>query len=117
MNTALKPSTSPTAIAVKFIGLAIATMALVLLVFLIYTVATTTIPFDNDEANHAVDGWQVYWALVHLNPADLYRAIVSQSFYPPIHSVFVALSYVLGEPGIAASRMPTGKGPPPILWP
>ena len=107
MNTALKPSTSPTAIAVKFISLAIATMALVLLVFLIYTVATTTIPFDNDEANHAVDGWQVYWALVHLNPADLYEAIVSQSFYPPVHSVFVALSYLLGEPGIAASRMPT----------
>ncbi|MBE9039532.1 hypothetical protein IQ235_01815 [Oscillatoriales cyanobacterium LEGE 11467] len=100
-------STSPTRIAVTFVSLAIATMALVLLVFLVYTVATTSIPFDNDEANHAVDGWQVYRAIVHLNLPDLYRAIVSRSFYPPIHSVFVAMSYGLGEPGIATSRMPT----------
>ncbi|MDY6937193.1 MAG: hypothetical protein SWY16_05950 [Cyanobacteriota bacterium] len=92
---------------VKFTSMAIATAGFVLLVFLLYTVATTTIPFDNDEANHAVDGWQVYWALVHLNPSDLYRAIVNQSFYPPVHSIFVAISYLLAGPGIAASRMPS----------
>jgi hypothetical protein len=74
---------------------------------LVRTVTTAAIPFDTDEANHAVDGWEVYHALAAGSPADLSRAVVRQGFYPPVHSFFVATAYAVAGPGLATSRLPT----------
>ena len=41
------------------------------LYFLASAVAASTISFDADEANHALDGWQVYHALIE-NQAGFY---------------------------------------------
>ncbi|RIK40348.1 MAG: hypothetical protein DCC55_15235 [Chloroflexi bacterium] len=93
--------------------LAAVTVALVmlgfaaLLVTLIRTALTSVIPFDMDEANHATDGWEVYHAFTSRSPRDLYRSVVEQSFYPPVHSFFVAAGYALGGPTLASSRLPT----------
>jgi 4-amino-4-deoxy-L-arabinose transferase-like glycosyltransferase len=93
--------------------LAAVTVALVgfdfalLLTKVVRTVMTTRIPFDVDEANHATDGWEVYQALISQGPQELYHALVEQSFYPPVHSFFVAAGYALGGPTLAASRLPT----------
>jgi hypothetical protein len=78
-----------------------------LLVVVVRTVTATTIPFDVDEANHAVNGWELYHAFASRAPQAIYRAIVDQGFYPPVHSFFVATSYALVGPSLAASRMPT----------
>lgn len=93
--------------AVSVAILLVAVSAVALLGALVTTVASSTIPFDNDEANHAVDGWEVYLALSHLSPDELYRAVTNQGFYPPVHSFLIAAGYLVGGPSIAASRMPT----------
>src|SRR5690606_33171385 len=42
------------------------------------------------------------------NPDGLYASIRDQAFYPPLHSLTVAASYILaGEPSLAASRLPS----------
>lgn len=81
--------------------------ALALLILLAATVVSSTIPFDNDEANHAVDGWEVYHALAMGSPAALYRAVTEQGFYPPTHSFIVAGAYLLAGATLPASRLPT----------
>ncbi len=81
--------------------------ALAELYFLAATVAASTIAFDADEANHALDGWQVYHALSDLAPGALLRALTDQSHYPPVHSLFVTAGYLVGGPTLAASRLPT----------
>jgi hypothetical protein len=93
--------------AVIFVTAIAVIAALALLIFLTYTVATTTIPFDNDEAEHAVDGWQVYHSLIRLNFVDLFQTITSQAFYPFFHSFFVAIAYLFDGGSVASSRMPT----------
>lgn len=79
---------------------------LTLLIFLGQVVHSQPIPFDNDEANHALDGWNVYHALQAGSPAAVFDAIRRQSFYPPLHSLMLAVAYHLDEPGLAASRWP-----------
>jgi 4-amino-4-deoxy-L-arabinose transferase-like glycosyltransferase len=81
--------------------------ALALLALLARAVTTSTIPFDTDEANHAVDGWEVYYALAQRAPGELYTAVTGQGFYPPVHSFFVAVAYAVMGPTLAASRLPT----------
>lgn len=87
--------------------LAIAVAAILLIVEITQTVLTTPIPFDIDESNHAIDGWEVYHALINGSLSELYQAIVNQAFYPPIYSLFVAASYLIAGPGLFASRLPT----------
>ncbi|MEQ8537951.1 MAG: alcohol dehydrogenase catalytic domain-containing protein [Coleofasciculus sp. D1-CHI-01] len=60
--------------------------ALTLLIVLTHTVATITIPFDSDEAEHAVDGWQVYHSLIRFNVVDLFQAITSPIFFTAVGS-------------------------------
>lgn len=87
--------------------LAIAIAAILLISEITQTVLTTPIPFDIDESNHALDGWEVYYALTRGSIGGLYQAIVNQAFYPPIYSLFVAASYLIARPGLFASRLPT----------
>jgi 4-amino-4-deoxy-L-arabinose transferase-like glycosyltransferase len=74
---------------------------------LVVTVISSTIPFDNDEANHAVDGWEVYHAFTAWSPRAIYRAVTDQGFYPPVHSFFVAAAYLVAGPSFMSSRLPT----------
>jgi len=94
-------------VAVLSFGILVVLATITLLFVLLSTVMASTIPFDNDEANHALDGWTVYHALISMAPRDLLRAMAEQSFYPPVHSLFVAAGYLLAGPGLAASRLPT----------
>jgi len=87
--------------------LLVSVAAVALLGALVVTVSSSTIPFDSDEANHAVDGWEVYLALTRLSPGQLYRAVTGQGFYPPLHSLLIAAGYLIGGPSIATTRMPT----------
>ena len=48
---------------VLFVCTVVSLAALALLLLLANTVITTPIAFDNDEANHAIDGWEVFVAL------------------------------------------------------
>jgi len=94
-------------VVVTMVSSIIGVAAIILVIILAHTVANTTIPFDNDEANHALDGWEVYHATVNLAPSDMFLAVRNQSFYPPMHSFFVAAAYLLAGPSVASSRMPT----------
>jgi 4-amino-4-deoxy-L-arabinose transferase-like glycosyltransferase len=92
---------------VTVVGAIVGVAAIALVATLIQTVANTTIPFDNDEANHAIDGWEVYHALAKRSLQDLFLAVRNQGFYPPVHSFFIAAAYVVDGPSVASSRMPT----------
>lgn len=94
-------------ITVAIISMLVIVAAAFLLIFLVRTVLASTIPFDTDEANHAVDGWEVYHAIATRSPSDFYRAVTDQSFYPPVHSFFIAAAYALAGPSLATSRLPT----------
>jgi hypothetical protein len=68
-------------------------------------VADHPVPFDADEANHASRGLQVYDAILS-GGFGLWSAIRDQAFYPPLHSLLVAASYITGgEPSLTASRV------------
>ncbi len=94
-------------ITVATISALVAVAAVFLIIFLVRTVMASTIPFDTDEANHAVDGWEVYHAIAVHSLGNFYRAVTEQSFYPPVHSFFVAAAYALAGPSLATSRLPT----------
>lgn len=105
VRSRVKPGLIERTLATLTVGL-VALACTTELITLIRKVTTTTIPFDVDEANHATDGWEVYHALTSGSLYELYRSVVEQSFYPPIHSFFVAAGYAIGGPTLAASRLP-----------
>jgi hypothetical protein len=74
---------------------------------LVDIVHTTTLPFDRDEAQHAIDGWEVYHAFKTHDLRSIANAIINQAAYPPVNSLFVALWYAIGEPGLFYSRLPS----------
>ena len=94
-------------ITVATISALVVVAAAFLIISLVRTVLASTIPFDTDEANHAVDGWEVYHAITARSMSDFYRAVTDQSFYPPVHSFFVAAAYALAGASLATSRLPT----------
>lgn len=94
-------------ITVATISALVVVAAAFLIISLVRTVLASTIPFDTDEANHAVDGWEVYHAIAARSVSDFYRAVTDQSFYPPVHSFFVAAAYALAGASLATSRLPT----------
>ncbi len=104
MNT---PTSIAFRLAVILWCLTVVVAGILLIIEITQTVITTPIPFDIDESNHAIDGWEVYYALANGSIAGLYRAIVNQAFYPPLYSFFVATSYFIAGPGLFASRLPT----------
>lgn len=98
---------APVRIAIAAAATLVTLAAAAAVIFLLYTVTNSAIPFDTDEANHAADGWQIYHALTNLAPGELLRAVTDQSFYPPVHSFFVAAGYLLAGPSLSTSRLPT----------
>jgi len=65
-------------------------------------------PFDADEAHHAARGLDLYDALRSLKPLSIFYAVIDQAFYPPLHSLTVATSYLaLDGPSLASSRLPS----------
>jgi len=70
-------------------------------------VRSSTLTFDRDEVQHAIDGWEVYRAVTGHDLRGVVDAILKQSYYPPVHSLFVALWYVIGEPDLVYSRLPS----------
>lgn len=102
----VKPGFTERFLAAVTVGL-VALVCTTQLITVVRKVVTTAILFDVDEANHATDGWEVYHALISRSSHHLYRSVVEQSFYPPVHSFFIAAGYALGEPTLAASRLPT----------
>ncbi len=82
-------------------------IAIVLTTLLFQAARYSTIPFDTDEANHAVDGWEVYFAASRGTIRSLSSAVTDQGFYPPLHSFLVAASYWIFGPGLGSSRLPS----------
>lgn len=72
---------------------------------LIERLSDVIIPFDTDEADHANAALDVYRSLHH--PLDFIEALRRQAFYPPVHSLFVTLSYLVFGPTLFSSRMPS----------
>ena len=80
--------------------------------FVFYTIAVevteSTSTYDTDEADHANPGLELYLALSNKDLSATYSALARQSFYPPLHSVFVAAGhFIFGEPFLASSRLPS----------
>lgn len=94
-----------------FVSVLLALMVLVATVKIVATVVdivqTSTLPFDRDEAQHAIDGWQVYHAAVSHDLGGVVTAVRDQGYYPPLHSLLVAAGYWIGEPGLVYSRLPS----------
>lgn len=80
-------------------------MALAIVASLTYTVASTKIPFDMDEADHATAALELFTQLSRGDPYGIYRAIVDQAFYPPLHSVMVVGCYAVSGVTLASSRI------------
>ncbi|MFN7954143.1 MAG: hypothetical protein U0610_20630 [bacterium] len=78
-----------------------------LLAWLAATVRATQVPFDEDEAAHARAAFDVWRAATHASVGELGAAIARQGFYPPLHSLLVAVSYGIAGPTLAASRLPS----------
>ncbi|MFH0954173.1 MAG: hypothetical protein V1873_07575 [Verrucomicrobiota bacterium] len=78
----------------------------VLLSMLAGRISAERIPFDTDEADHACAAIEVYTAVARADAAQIYRSIVRQAFYAPVHSFVVAASYAIAGPSLASSRMP-----------
>ena len=74
---------------------------------IVRTILSTPIPFDMDESNHALDGWEVYHAIVRADLRGFIKVVTDQAFYPPVYSLFIAAYYLVVGPGLFASRMPT----------
>lgn len=64
-------------------------------------------PFDTDEADHANPSLELATAIKRLDLAKSFSAITKQAFYPPVHSIFVACSYLMSDITLASSRIPT----------
>ena len=88
-------------------ALIVATLFGFLLVFLANTIGESTIPFDRDETQHAIDGWEVYLAAKHASWEEQDWAIRNQAFYPPVNSFFVAAGYFILGPSVASGRLVT----------
>lgn len=67
----------------------------------------STVTFDTDEADHATPALELYTAIKRGGAAGIYDAIVRQAFYPPLHSFFVTTSYLIVDPSLVSSRMPS----------
>jgi len=91
----------------RVIALIVLILCSILMFSLAKNIAEIAIPFDTDETQHAIDGWEVYLALKNASWAELDWAIRSQAFYPPIHSLILALGFVFLGPGIASGRFVT----------
>ncbi len=81
--------------------------AALVLVYLATAVLQSRVPFDEDEAAHATSAFDVWQAASRGSMADLGAAIARQGFYPPLHSLVVALSYGVAGPTLASSRLPS----------
>lgn len=67
-------------------------------------ISTVTIPFDTDEADHANAGWELYFFLSRGDFWGVWNAFIRQSFYPPLHSIIVAISYIVWGASYFSSR-------------
>jgi hypothetical protein len=76
------------------------------LVFLGIQISRSTIPFDTDEADHANAALELYSWIQRGDIGGIGEAIRRQAFYPPVHSIPVAISYLLLEPSLFSSRLP-----------
>jgi hypothetical protein len=81
--------------------------ALALTVWLVWFVHGQRIPFDTDEADHALPALDLSLALRHGDAGGFGRAIAAQAFYPPVHSTLCAASLLLFGPTHFAARLPS----------
>jgi len=79
----------------------------VLVIWLIFRINIEPTTFDTDEADHANAGIELFSAMLTGNIRIIYDAIVRQSFYPPLHSFFISISYLILGPTIQSSRFPS----------
>jgi hypothetical protein len=63
--------------------------------------------FDTDEAAHATPVLELYVAAQRRDIVHFSKAIIQQSFYPPLHSLTVLPSYLLAGPSLATTRIST----------
>lgn len=81
--------------------------ALALAVWIARFVHDQAIPFDTDEADHALPALDLLTALHHRDFGGFGRTIAAQAFYPPVHSLLCALSLLLLGPTHFAARFPS----------
>jgi hypothetical protein len=80
---------------------------LALAVWLVRFVHSQDIPFDTDEADHALPALDLFTAVRRGGPIGVGRAIAAQAFYPPVHSLFGSVSMLLLGPTHFAARVPS----------
>ena len=80
---------------------------LCLLLWLCARVANEMTPFDTDEADHANAALELFTAISRIDLPQILEAILRQSFYPPVHSFLVTLSYFVHGVSFSSSRIPS----------
>lgn len=78
--------------------------------FIIATVVNFNAVFDTDAADHANAALELYRACVNFNFAEIYQALVRQSFYPPVHSIFTLPVFLIFKPGYFSAILPSVLG-------
>ena len=64
--------------------------------------------FDSDEAAHAKAALDIYQALFGLPGPGLFEVLRGQVFYPPLHSIFLAVvGYLPAGISLYSSRIPS----------
>jgi hypothetical protein len=95
----------------QFLGIFFLASAILLAVAIVseltHRVVVETTLFDTDEASHAIPVLELYVAAQRRDIAHFSRAVIEQSFYPPVHSLTVLPSYLIAGPSLATTRMPT----------
>ena len=86
--------------------IAISVLVLILVIWLGRLIGVAQVPFDTDEADHAISAYQLYFYLTRLDLGGAFQAIARQGFYPPLNSVLVAISYLFFGPTLISSRIP-----------
>lgn len=82
-------------------------LACVIIFKLAHRVIGETTLFDTDEAAHATPALELYVAVQRHDIVHFGRAIIRQSFYPPVHSLTVLPAYLIKGPSLATTRMST----------
>lgn len=80
-------------------------IALIIIFKIAYIIFISNIPFDTDEADHANAGLSLFFALKSLDKNLIVSTFFNQSFYPPINSLFLSISYFLFSPSLFSSRI------------
>jgi 4-amino-4-deoxy-L-arabinose transferase-like glycosyltransferase len=74
--------------------------------YFVNLIITENTIFDTDEYIHAEGALNLYLRLRNFEIKSFLEELLAQAFYPPLGRLPIAISYILGGPSLATSRLP-----------